>query len=182
MRVLLLSASLALLSSAACSSDDETPPAGGTSTATATIEAKSGNTTLAGTATFVRQNDETTLTLNVTGAPPGEHGAHIHETGDCSAADAASAGGHWNPMMHDHGMPSAAVSHLGDLGNLTVKADGTGTLTIKKAEWTIEDGGDHDVMDKAIVIHEKVDDFGQPTGNAGGRIGCGVIDESTTPN
>jgi Cu-Zn family superoxide dismutase len=84
--------------------------------------------------------------------------------------------------MHDHGMPGAAVSHLGDLGNLTVKADGTGTLTIKKAEWTIDDDGVGDIMGKAIVIHEKVDDFGQPTGNAGGRIGCGEINEATTIN
>jgi Cu-Zn family superoxide dismutase len=177
MRAFQLAMAAAFLSCAACSSDDEGTETTIT-TAVADIEAKSGNTSLQGTATFVQQDGKTKLTLTVTGAPPGEHGAHIHETGDCSAADAASAGGHWNPATHDHGMP-APTSHLGDLGNLTVKADGTGTLTLEKTEWIIVDEGDPtgDVTEKAIIIHANADDFTtQPTGNAGGRIGCGVIE------
>jgi Cu-Zn family superoxide dismutase len=71
-------------------------------------------------------------------------------------------------------------SHLGDLGNLTVQADGTGTLTLTKAEWSIADGAMGDVIGKAVVIHAMVDDFTtQPTGNSGGRIGCGVIQVSS---
>jgi Cu-Zn family superoxide dismutase len=96
-------------------------------------------------------------------------------TGDCSAADGSSAGGHWNPAMNNHGMPGAA-SHLGDLGNFTVAADGTGTLEISNPAWTIGDGAATDVVGKAIIVHGAPDDFTtQPTGNAGARIGCGVI-------
>jgi Cu-Zn family superoxide dismutase len=104
------------------------------------------------------------------------HGVHIHETGDCSAPDAMSAGGHWNPMMaHMHGMPSA-TSHIGDLGNMTVAADGTGTLTVTKPAWAIGGAPEVNPVGKAIVVPAMVDDFTtQPTGNAGGRIGCGVI-------
>lgn len=193
--ILMISATLALSFCAACSSDDDKGPGGEgttetTTTAVATIEAKSGNATLEGTATFVQVNDgDTTLTLEVSGAPPGEHGAHIHEVGDCSAEDASSAKAHWNPESHKHGEPSGE-SHLGDLGNLTVKADGTGTLTLKKAGWNIIENdtgeGEGNVIQKAVVIHGAVDDFTDPAGNSGPRIGCGVIEfeseETTTPN
>jgi superoxide dismutase, Cu-Zn family len=157
-----------------CSDDGD----GGESTkrASAEIEARSGNTTLSGTASFTEVRGEAVITLEVEGAPPGEHGAHIHEIGDCSAADAMSAGEHWNPDDHAHGDPGA-TSHLGDLGNLSVDADGTGRLTLRSETWTVGDGGDHDVVGKAIVIHANEDDLtSQPSGNSGGRIGCGVIE------
>ena len=145
-------------------------------TASAVIEARSDNKTLKGTLHIAKAGDTTKLTLKVTGAPPGVHAAHIHMTGDCSAADATSAGGHWNPAMVNHGMPGAMPSHLGDLGNFTVAADGTGTLELSNPAWTIGDGAASDVVGKAIIVHGGTDDFTtQPTGNAGGRIGCGVI-------
>lgn len=143
------------------------------------IEPKSGDTTLSGTIEVQLKGDKVTLTVKVVGAPPGEHGLHIHQTGDCSAGDAASAGGHWNPAsdMHDHGNPTGE-SHLGDLGNLTVAADGTGTLTISKDEWTFGDEADTDLVGKAVVVHAKVDDFTtQPTGDSGARIGCGLLED-----
>lgn len=146
--------------------------------AEATLAAKSGNATLAGTARFEGEKGSVQLTVEVTGAPPGDHGLHIHETGDCSAPDAASAGGHWNPAMNMHGMAGAS-SHLGDLGNITIGEDGTATLTMTSAQWEIGTGGPHDVVGKALVVHAMPDDFAtQPTGNAGGRIGCGVIESS----
>lgn len=166
------------LGAAACSSDDDnkTESPVPSKVAEAIILPKSGNTTLDGTATFEEKDGKTTLTLEVTGAPPGEHGAHIHETGDCTAEDAASAGGHWNPEGKDHGEPGEE-SHLGDLGNLTVKADGTGTLTLEKTEWNIGGAAGGNLLDKAVIIHANADDFTtQPTGNSGGRIGCGVIE------
>lgn len=145
-------------------------------TATATIEPRSGNTELAGTLFLAEGDGTVTATLTVTGAPPGQHGAHIHAKGDCSAPDGTSAGDHWNPTSGTHGAPDLATSHLGDLGNLTVDADGTGTLTIDNAKWSIGDGSATDVVGKAIVIHAAADDLtSQPSGNAGARIGCGVI-------
>jgi Cu-Zn family superoxide dismutase len=157
-----------------CSDDGD--GGGSSERASAEIEAKSGNTTLHGTASFAEVRGEVVVTLEVEGAPPGDHGAHIHEIGDCSAADAMSAGEHWNPDDHAHGEPGT-TSHLGDLGNLSVDADGTGRLTLRSDKWTVGDGGDYDVVGKAIVIHANEDDLTtQPSGNSGGRIGCGVIE------
>ena len=115
------------------------------------------------------------VVVNVTGAPPGMHGLHIHETGDCSAPDAMSAGGHWNPTMHMHAAPGASA-HLGDLGNITVADNGTGTLTQMNPSWEIGSTGAMNLVGKAVILHAMPDDLTtQPTGNAGGRIGCGVI-------
>ena len=117
-----------------------------------------------------------TATIEIEDAPPGLHGVHIHEFGNCGH-DAMDAGGHWNPGGYEHGIPGDSPSHLGDLGNMTVADDGTGSLIYSNPGWTLEDGSETDVIGKAIVFHELVDDFGQPTGNAGARIACGVINE-----
>lgn len=154
----------------ACGDDEETK------TSTYDIEPKSGNTTLGGTVQVLEKSGKITITVAVTGAPEGTHGLHIHETGDCTAPDAMSAGGHWNPDGHMHGRPDAE-SHLGDLGNLTVAADGTGKLTLSKSEWTLGDGAPSDLFGKAIVVHAMPDDFSQPTGASGARIGCSVIEK-----
>jgi Cu-Zn family superoxide dismutase len=142
----------------------------------AILEPRSGFEDVVGLAAFVAKPDgKVVLRLKVLGAPPGLHGAHIHAVGDCSAPDASSAGPHWNPDGAMHGSPDAA-SHLGDLGNLEVDAHGVGVLTISRPGWTLDDGSAHDVVDKAIVIHEKADDLAsQPAGNSGARIACGVI-------
>ena len=143
-------------------------------TAMATLAAKSGNTTLMGTAMFSGMPGAVSVTINVTGAPDGQHGVHIHETGNCDTPDAMSAGAHWNPTMQMHGAPGA-MAHLGDLGNLTVTG-GTGTLTATNAMWAIGTGTPMDVIGKAVVVHAMPDDLMmQPAGNAGARIGCGVI-------
>jgi len=145
-------------------------------TAKATFAPKSGNTTLAGTATFSGETGKVSIKVELTGAPPGEHGLHIHMTPDCADEMAMNAGGHWNPGMHTHGAPGAAVSHLGDIGNFTVAADGTATHTATNALWELGTGTANDVKNKAVVVHAMVDDLKtDPTGNAGGRIGCGVI-------
>jgi Cu-Zn family superoxide dismutase len=100
---------------------------------------------------------------------------HVHETGDCSAPDGASAGGHFNPEGHAHGVPPAQERHLGDLGNIEVGADGTGSTEIVVMGANLEPSDPDSFLNRAIIVHEKRDDGGQPTGNAGGRIGCGVI-------
>jgi len=149
----------------------QTMPAG---RATATIEGRSGST-MTGTAEFAMHGDKLMITVSVKGAPEGQHAVHIHDKGDCSAPDASSAGGHFNPGGHQHGSPDAAEHHAGDLGNMMVGADGTGSLMIHSGDLTVG-GSANGVVGHAIVVHEKSDDFvTQPTGNAGGRIGCGVI-------
>lgn len=144
--------------------------------ATAQIESKSGST-ITGTATFVPSGTSVALELVVTGASPGQHGVHLHATGDCSDPNGASAGGHWNPGMANHGLPAAAMHHLGDCGNFEVGADGSGKLTFM-GSWSIGTGDMTDIVGKAIIIHASVDDgvSQQPTpGNAGARQACGVI-------
>ena len=142
--------------------------------ATATIEARSGSK-VTGTATFEKMEGHVHVTVEISGATPGEHGVHIHEKGDCSAPDASSAGPHFNPAGKTHGGPDAPMHHAGDFGNLTVGADGKGKLMLMTMDLSL-DPGPQSVIGRAIVIHEKPDDLkSQPAGNAGARIGCGVI-------
>ena len=152
----------------------------GKTVAKADIDAKSGSK-LKGKATFT-QNDkgELVLRIDVSDAPPGEHAVHIHEKGDCSSPDGKSAGDHWNPTHMEHGKWGAPGEHhhLGDIGNMSVGADGKGTITLETNKWTAGTGATNDVVGHAIVVHGGVDDFkSQPAGNAGPRIGCGVINK-----
>ncbi len=138
------------------------------------LEAKSGSK-LTGKATLTEVEGGVKVALSVEGVKPGDHGAHVHEKGDCSAPDGASAGGHFNPEGHDHALPTTDKRHLGDLGNLAVAKDGKGSLEITIPGANLKAGDANSFSGKAIIIHEKKDDGGQPVGNAGGRIGCGVI-------
>lgn len=133
---------------------------------------------LSGTAVFTQDGDEVTLQVDVSGITPGEHAIHIHEFGDCSAPDATSAGGHWNPTGDNHGEFGANGFHLGDIGNLTADDDGNATLTFSTDMWCIGcDDEERNIIGRSLIIHEGVDDFvTQPTGDAGGRIGCVVIE------
>jgi Cu-Zn family superoxide dismutase len=149
-------------------------PAVGAKTVEVTIEPKS-NSSINGKATFVEVPDGVKVTLALANVPPGEHGAHVHEKGDCSDLEGKSAGGHFNPGNNPHALPATNPRHLGDLGNITVDANGKGTLEIVAAGANLKENDPHSFLGRAIIIHEKKDDGGQPTGNAGGRIGCGVI-------
>ncbi len=142
--------------------------------ARARIEGRSG-VRLSGQATFHEVEGGVLITLRVDQAPPGWHAVHVHETGDCSAEDGTSSGGHFNPGGTQHGSPHAAEHHAGDLGNMWVGEDGTGHHAILMPELTVA-AGDYSVVGRAIVVHAGADDLvSQPTGAAGGRIGCGVI-------
>ena len=144
-------------------------------TAVAVIEARSGSQ-VSGRATFVAKDGKVTMSIKVLGLEPGTHAFHLHEKGDCSAPDASSAGGHWNPSAENHGKWGTHPFHHGDMGNLEAGPDGTATATISTDLWTVGGPPGTDVLGKALIIHAKADDFTtQPTGNAGGRIGCGVI-------
>ncbi len=129
-----------------------------------------------GTVKFVQTGDSVKVIADLEGLTPGaQHGFHVHEFGDCSAVDATSAGSHYDAAgtMH-HGRPDDAVKHSGDLGNLS--ADGAGKthheITVKGISIS---GGQAPILGRGVIVHAKPDDFGQPVGNAGGRIGCGVI-------
>jgi Cu-Zn family superoxide dismutase len=135
------------------------------------------NSGVTGTAEFVEKDGMVTFTAKLSGLKPGVHAIHIHEKADCSAADAASAGGHWNPTFKKHGKWTDAEHHKGDIGNFTADANGNGTITLKTDEWCIGCGdATKDVLGKGLIVHDKPDDFTtQPTGNAGARVACSAI-------
>ncbi len=130
----------------------------------------------AGTVSFRPTEDETAMlvTLDLTGLEPGQHGFHIHENGDCSAPDASSAGGHFNPYDSSHGGPDDAERHLGDLGNIEASSEGRVKTELRFAGLAFS--GPASILQKAVVIHAGADDLStDPSGNAGARVGCGVI-------
>ena len=136
----------------------------------------SNDSGVTGMAVFTQNGDQITLAAEIQGASPGLHAIHIHAYGDCSAPDGTSAGGHWNPTDVAHGKWGEGEFHLGDIGNITVGEDGTGRITLTTDLWEIGTGSDIDVVGKSIIVHADADDFvSQPSGNAGARIGCGVI-------
>jgi Cu-Zn family superoxide dismutase len=143
--------------------------------ARATIEPRSGSN-VKGWATFTdRSTGGVAVVVHIENAPPGTHGLHVHDKGDCSAPDASSAGGHFNPGGMPHAAPTEAHRHAGDLGNITIEANGTGHLEIVSDLLTVK-AGPNSVVGRAVIFHEKADDLQtQPTGNAGGRLGCGVV-------
>lgn len=149
-------------------------------TAIATMEAASGSK-VTGEARFSEEGEgRVRFELSVENLTPGDHAVHLHEKGDCSAEDASSAGGHWNPTMKPHGKRGNGSSyHKGDVGNMTVGNDGKGTLTLTVEGWSIGGADSTNIVGKSVIVHEKADDFTtQPTGNAGGRLSCGVIKEN----
>lgn len=138
--------------------------------------AKSGSHA-SGIASFTEKDGEVIFKATIKGLKPGLHAIHIHEKGDCSAADATSAGGHWNPTFEKHGKWGSSNYHKGDIGNFTVDASGTGNISMTTDEWCIGcDDETKNILGKSIIVHEGADDFiTQPTGDAGGRAACAAI-------
>lgn len=141
---------------------------------TATIESRSGSSAT-GTVVLHPTAEGVHVVITIAGASEGTHGIHFHAMGDCSAADATSAKDHYNPAQSAHGLPDAAEHHLGDMGNIAIAADGTGKLEVMLPNATLTPNEPNTLRGTAIILHEKADDGGQPAGNAGARIGCGVI-------
>lgn len=128
-----------------------------------------------GTITFTKVSDGVKVEADISGLTKGKHAIHIHEFGDCSAPDGSSAGGHFNPAAKQHGAPDAGERHAGDMGNL--QADDSGNSRLEYIDHTMTLDGENSIIGKSVIIHENEDDFTtQPTGNAGGRIACGVIE------
>jgi Cu-Zn family superoxide dismutase len=127
-----------------------------------------------GTVTFTKTADGMKVVADITGLKPGNHGFHIHEFGDCSAADATSAGGHFNPSKNPHAGHDADKRHEGDLGN--IEADASGKAHLELTDKMMAMSGDKSIIGRGVIVHEKADDLKtQPTGDAGGRVACGVI-------
>ena len=152
-------------------------PAADTTMANAALASRSGSNAV-GVLHLMRAGDGVRVTGQVSGLAPGSvHAFHIHEKGDCSADDASSAGGHFNPTSQPHGnVQGGGAHHLGDQANLQADAGGTARVDARFGGVSLGTGTDTDVMGKAIVIHADADDYtSQPAGNAGKRIACGVI-------
>ena len=129
---------------------------------------------VAGTIHFKKEGTGVHVTGALTGLAAGSHGFHIHEFGDCSAADFTSAGGHFNPAANPNGGPKDAKRHEGDMGNIEATPDGNGTVDYVDSQQGFE--GAKSIVGRGVIVHANPDDFKtQPTGNAGGRVACGVI-------
>jgi Cu-Zn family superoxide dismutase len=146
--------------------------------AIANLYAKS-DSNVSGTLTFTEINGKVMMKATIKGLTPGGTNAiHIHENGDCSSDDGTSAGGHWNPSSHDHGKWKEGDFHSGDIGNLEADENGVATIEKESDFWAINgDDETKNIVGKGIIVHAGVDDFkSQPSGAAGARIACGVIE------
>ena len=173
----------ATLTLAACASAPEAPeaPPAAVSQSTATEGhanlASASGSLVSGRVTLRPMGDGVHLTGTVGGFLPNSvHAIHVHEKGDCSAVDASSAGGHFNPGGQPHGRASAPAHHAGDMDNLTAGPQGTANLDIHLAGVTLGGGAPNDIANRALVVHAAADDYtSQPAGNAGARVACAVI-------
>lgn len=131
-----------------------------------------------GTVTFTQTDEGIKVEAKLSGLTPGDHGFHVHEKGDCSSPDAKSAGGHFNPGKVDHGAPGSAAHHTGDLGNIVAGEDGTAEMMVDlpKTHLSLDEDAINSIIGKAVIVHGGADDMkSQPSGNAGPRVGCGVV-------
>lgn len=135
-----------------------------------------GDSKVQGTVRLTQEGDKVKMVAEVSGLEPNtKHGFHVHEYGDCSKPDGSSAGGHYNPEGHQHAGPDAGQRHAGDFGNLEADAQGKARLELTVDNISIA-GERNPVIGRAVIVHAQADDLkSQPTGNAGGRIACGVI-------
>jgi len=148
-------------------------------TAEAILSPASGSN-VNGKVTFTQIGDSVQIVLDATGLTPGKHAFHLHEKGDCSAPDATSAGGHWNPTNMPHGKRGQGQFHKGDIDNIVAMADSTSHFEMKVSGWTIGGSDTTNILGKGVILHAGADDFtSQPSGAAGARVACGVIEKKT---
>lgn len=145
--------------------------------ATAVITGTHADTTVEGSASFAVANGKVQMILSLTIPKMANKSVavHLHEHGSCGDMG-KDAHGHWNPTNQEHGKWGSAAFHAGDIGNVQLDASGKGSLTMETDLWTLGGDANTDIIGKAFIVHSGVDDYKtQPTGNAGSRIGCGVI-------
>ncbi|RRN59292.1 superoxide dismutase family protein [Pseudoxanthomonas sp. SGNA-20] len=177
-------AALALL--AGCSTTEPVapaPPAPAEPVATSTAQearvalASASGSRVSGTLVLVPMDGGVHVRGQVGGLPAnGQFGFHVHEKGDCSAADATSAGSHFNPAGAPHGRAGSGAHHGGDMDNISSDAEGVATVDAHLLGVTLGGGAANDIAGRAVIVHADPDDYqSQPTGNAGARVACGVI-------
>ncbi len=149
------------------------PAEAGAATKAIAVLAPTKDSKVGGTVTFTQEKDGIRVHAEVTGLTPGKHGFHVHEWGNISKDDGSACGGHFNPHGMAHGDATADPRHAGDLGN--IEADAQGKAVYDRLDAKIAFSGADSVIGRGLIVHEKVDDFGQPTGNAGGRVAQAVI-------
>ena len=161
---------VALAGLAACQSMPSDAPR-----ATANLQPTKGNKA-AGTADFYQVGGKARVVANVSGLTPGrEHGFHVHDAGDCSSGDGMSAKGHFNPQGKPHGHPQSSERHAGDMPALRADASGNAKLDTELDIMTVTPGP-ASVVGRGLIVHADPDDYTtQPTGNAGARLACAVI-------
>ena len=179
-RLLVLGACATLLLGSGCertkSSAEETKSAPHQAVALATMSPTEGSQ-VKGTVRFEQTSDGVVVNADLSGLEPKTmHGFHIHEKGDCSAPDASSAGGHYAPNGNPHGLPPEEKRHAGDMGNIV--ADEQGRAIVERTFDTFSLTDEPSVMGRAVIVHSKADEGTQPTGDAGARLACGVIQPS----
>ncbi|CAG9783514.1 unnamed protein product [Diatraea saccharalis] len=151
--------------------------ADGVHTATVVL---TGNDDVHGTVTFTETEDhKVRVQGTITGMPAGEYGFHVHEKGDLSGG-CMSTGSHFNPEKQPHGHPNDQARHVGDLGNVIFNDQKVANIDFTDSQLSLR--GAHNILGRAVVLHAKADDYGRSdhpdsrtTGNAGGRVACGVI-------
>ena len=186
---------LALLAASACAGDDAPAPAPASETAApapsrperavADVSGVDGSG-VEGTVEFTALDGAVEVRYNLSGLSAGEHGLHVHQTGDCgpdsTGTPAGAAGGHLNPFSSPHGAPDSSRTrrHAGDLGNVTAEA---GRAVGVRVDSVLTFQGPTSVLGKAVVVHAGRDDYEtQPGGDAGDRVGCGVVRLPPSPS
>lgn len=135
-----------------------------------------GESGVSGTVTFAETDEGVRVNGSFSGLEPGNHGFHIHQFGDCSAEDATSAGGHFNPADNEHAAPASENRHMGDLGNLEANKDGQAEVDYVDEVIDLKK-----ILGRGLIIHAGEDDLEtQPTGDAGSRVACAVIGVAQT--
>jgi len=166
-------AALAVAALAGCQSIPADAPG-----ATASLQPTTGNN-VSGKATFHQVGDKVHVVALVSGLTPGrEHGFHIHDAGDCSSGDGMSAKGHFNPMGKPHGHYGTPEHHAGDMPALKADANGNARLEADLDVMTVAPGP-ASIVGRGLIVHADPDDYKtQPTGNAGARVACAIIQRS----
>jgi superoxide dismutase, Cu-Zn family len=136
-----------------------------------------------GNATLMQTPNGVLIDIDLSGLPPGEHAFHIHQTGRCDAADGfKSAGDHFAARGHQHGFKVEGGPHAGDMMNQFVGEDGRLRAHVVNTRVSLRDA-EASLFDQdgsALVVHAKADDYkSQPSGNAGDRIACAVIERGS---
>lgn len=149
--------------------------------AEAVVSGTGSDTTVTGQVNFQTQgNGQVRMMLNLTIPTKANSSVavHLHEHGDCGEMG-NNAHGHWNPTNENHGKWGEGNYHSGDIGNVELDAQGTGSMELTTDRWTIGGDSTTNILNKAVIVHSGVDDYtSQPSGNAGSRIGCGVVNQA----